>query len=93
MVKQVKFVEGKNLYDLEDRLNAHLCAIDAETHITYDFTHCIAVIETKMPVAMTICCECKYWEDCEDSQMEGYCKKKKVTRVFMDKGCEGWCGR
>ena len=93
MFKQVKFVEGKNLHDLEDRLNAHLCSIDAETQITYDFSHCIAVIETKAATCTKICCECKYWTDTEDTLMEGHCEVTGEEKVFSTRGCERWCGR
>ena len=92
MVKQVKFVIGKNLHDLEERLNAHLCEIDSESSITYDFDKCIAVIETRSIVANHLCYECSKWDDEGDSQsMDGVCKLKNVKRRFNDCACGRWC--
>ena len=92
MNKQVKFVVGKNLHDLEDRLNAHLSEIDAESTITYDFDKCIAVIETRTVCANHICCECSHWDDEGDkSSLAGFCDFKKQFVKFNDCACGRWC--
>ena len=94
MVKQVKFIVGKNLQDLEEQLNTYLCDIDCESCITYDFDKFIAVIETKVTAPTHICCECKHWSDNGNAQaIEGECVCRSIRRKFKDHACGKWEGR
>lgn len=87
MFKQVKFIVGSSLTDLEEQLNTHLCDLDVESNITYDFEKFIAVVETKSSCPSHICCECMHWEELSSGSLEGICKIRSLRRKFKDCAC------
>ena len=72
MYKQVKFITGNSLDDLETRLNDYLKSVDSDVSIKYDFNKSIAVVEQSSTVNSELCCECLYWHD--EGGLNGKCK-------------------
>ena len=88
MRKEVKFIVGTNLIDLENQLNNYLCGVDADTTITYDFEKSIAVVEVKSVCAKSICAECKHWDDGGNNQaLIGECRKCQLRKRYNDGSC------
>ena len=71
MYKQVKFITGNSLDDLETRLNDYLKSVDSDVAIKYDFNKSIAVVEQSNTVNSELCCECFHWND--EGGLNGTC--------------------
>ena len=88
MLKQVKFIVGTSLTNLEDQVNNYLSDKDAESNITYDFSKCIAVVETMKASTTNLCCECRHWDDKGDHQaLMGECPILLKRKRYNDKAC------